>query len=94
MSKYKVLKSRFDEKPQGWSINLTGTERHFRVGDYRVNYNSLTDRFSYTIYSNKEESYGTVRKQTFYGEHKDAETFKSLFLLELRRKNTKIANIL
>lgn len=41
--KYQVLikKRRLTSLPQGWSRNMVGTERHYRIGNYLILFNSL-----------------------------------------------------
>lgn len=92
--KYQVVSfKRLQEIPQGWSRNIIGTERHYRLGNYLISYSNLLKRVLFFDLSTGESFY-IDRKRQIVGDVDKYKTLRQRFLVEIRKKNSKLGALL
>jgi hypothetical protein len=84
-----------DEKPRGWSINIMRTERHYRVGDCLITYNSLMQGTRYMILGEKK----LICFKNYNGELTKSydltlEKFREVFIAEKMKAESKLGQLL
>jgi len=101
--KYQVLikKRRLTSLPQGWSRNMVGTERHYRIGNYLISFNSLTqgtifcliDESNRILYRWSKSWEGHI---TFINNGKEVtyQNFRDEFNAEIMKSKTKLGELL
>lgn len=94
--KYQILTLKNQEIPQGWSIDIMITRRHYRVGNCIVTY--FGKHMRYKIGDGKEMQ-GFVCFKNHRNELNESwgltlEKFRELFLMERMKANSKLGELL
>ena len=100
--KYQVLRrSGLDSIPQGWSRNMVGTERHYRLGNYLISFNSLVQK---TVFSLIEKDNRVLYRWSkswegdiigrYNGKEVTYQDFRDGFNVEIRKRKTKLGQLL
>ena len=101
--KYQILimKAGLGGIPQGWSRNMVGTERHYRLGNYLISFNSLVHK---TVFSLIEEDSGVLYRWSkswegdiigrYNGKEVTYQDFRDGFNVEIRKRKTKLGQLL
>ena len=100
--KYQVLRrSGLDNIPQGWSRTMVGTERHYRLGNYLISFNSLVQK---TVFSLIEKDNRVLYRWSkswegdiigrYNGKEVTYQDFRDGFNVEIRKRKTKLGQLL
>lgn len=86
--------------PQGWSRNMVGTERHYRLGNYLISFNSLMKKTVFSLieldhnrvsYSWSKNWEGEIR---YNGKGVTYQEFRDGFNAEIMKSKTKLGKLL
>ena len=98
--KYQILTLINQKIPQGWSINIMRTERHYRVGNCIVTYSNKNivyrlgdakNMYGFVCYKNDRNE---VYKTSINSWGLTLEKFRELFLMERMKANSKLGELL
>ena len=96
--KYQVFATPIKTIPQGWSMNIRGTERHYRVGDCIVSYNRLVKTTRYRLGDLKKMKSSVCFKDDDGKLNEQwgltLERFRELFISERMKANSKLGQLL
>lgn len=95
------MKRGLDGIPQGWSKNMVGTERHYRLGNYLISFNSLVQK---TVFSLIEKDNKVLYRWSktwegdilgrYNGKKVTYQDFRDGFNAEIRKRKTKLGQLL
>lgn len=96
--KYQVFMKTPEIILQGWSMNIRGTERHYRVGNCIITYNNLAQAMRYKL-GDKKQMIGSVCFKSDKGEVNESweltlHQFRELFIAEKMKAESKLGQLL